>query len=488
MGIRPSDLFWAEGQSNCWRSPEEIDELVALITAAPEKAPTPKSQPVPGTIMEKKSASKADATLEHEKNSTTAVPDKIKLVIADDHALFREGVKMALQTRRDIQIIGEAETGVQLLNLLKHAEPDVLLLDIEMPVMDGLTALKEIRKTNSTLKVVILSMHNTRSMVANLMEAGANSYLTKSADSESIYQAIRGVYEKEYYFNELTNLSMLEGLRAKPKAKTEKEAKPEFDGKDLMKKMVASNRRHIHRIPKKRKRQSMLFLAASLITAMAILAAFYVHDRKLNKAIMYESPGEVVVQKQQKESTSIPMAPATSYSESINNLLKLQDSDLSRKKTETKRSSSPPPARPERRIRREQPRQETASEPAAEESKTVEPVAKEEIKDSVLIEDKASLRYKLRNQLTVQANDYKKGVFGGVYDIELTVHNKSPYLVDQVIVELQYLLSGKKVHKSELIYFKNIQPESSLTMEAPKSARGVEIKYWISAFDSRQLD
>ena len=282
MGIRATDLFWIEGHSNCWRSPEEIDELASLVPVSPPPAPTVVPDNVPGTIMEKKAGNKVEDPLVNENTAAPAgsTPGLIKVVIADDHALFREGVKMALQARPDIQVIGEAETGAQLLNLLKHTQPDVLLLDIEMPVMDGLTALKQIRQTNSSLKVVILSMHNTRSMVATLMEAGANTYLTKSADSEAMYQAIRGVYENEFYFNELTNIAMLEELRVKPKA-AEKQVKADFDGKDLMKKMTASNRRHSHHHgPRKRKRQSMLFLAASLITAMAILVAFYVHDRK----------------------------------------------------------------------------------------------------------------------------------------------------------------------------------------------------------------
>ena len=69
----------------------------------------------------------------------------IRVAIADDHALFRAGVKTALSSRKDIQMIAEAENGMQLLNLLKHIKPDVILLDIQMPIMDGLTTLPEIK-------------------------------------------------------------------------------------------------------------------------------------------------------------------------------------------------------------------------------------------------------------------------------------------------------------------------------------------------------
>jgi DNA-binding NarL/FixJ family response regulator len=139
----------------------------------------------------------------------------IKVAIADDHALFRAGVKTALSVRKDIEMIAEADNGMQLLNLLKHVEPDVILLDIQMPLMDGITTLPEIRKLYPEIKVIILSMHNDHSMISKLMEVGANSYLTKNSDSETIYQAIKTCYEQEFFFNDLTNKALLSGLRTK---------------------------------------------------------------------------------------------------------------------------------------------------------------------------------------------------------------------------------------------------------------------------------
>lgn len=139
----------------------------------------------------------------------------IKVAIADDHALFRAGVKTSLTSKRDVELIAEADNGMQLLNLLKHIEPDVILLDIQMPIMDGIQTLPEIRKVRPEAKVIILSMHNDHSMISKLMEIGANSYLTKNSDSETIYQAIKTCYEQEFFFNELTNKALLTGLRTK---------------------------------------------------------------------------------------------------------------------------------------------------------------------------------------------------------------------------------------------------------------------------------
>lgn len=139
----------------------------------------------------------------------------IKVAIADDHALFRAGVKTALSVKKDVELIAEADNGMQLLNLLKHIEPDVILLDIQMPIMDGIQTLPEIRKIRPEAKVIILSMHNDHSMISKLMEIGANSYLTKNSDSETIYEAIKTCYENEFFFNELTNKALLAGLRTK---------------------------------------------------------------------------------------------------------------------------------------------------------------------------------------------------------------------------------------------------------------------------------
>src|SRR6186713_1760241 len=118
----------------------------------------------------------------------------IKVAIADDHTLFRSGVKASLTAHKDIHMVAEAENGMQLLNLLKHIQPDVILLDIQMPIMDGLTALPEIKKLYPNVKVIMLSFLNDHSVISKMMEIGANSYITKESGSEMIYDAIKAVY------------------------------------------------------------------------------------------------------------------------------------------------------------------------------------------------------------------------------------------------------------------------------------------------------
>ena len=139
--------------------------------------------------------------------------EPIKVIIADDHVLYRAGVKTALSSKKDIKIIAEADNGMHLLNLIKTIQADVILLDIQMPIMDGITALPEVKKLCPQTKIIMLTMLDDNSMITKLMELGANSYLTKNSDSEIIYEAIKTCFEQEYYFNSLTNKALLSNLK-----------------------------------------------------------------------------------------------------------------------------------------------------------------------------------------------------------------------------------------------------------------------------------
>jgi len=145
----------------------------------------------------------------------TSPTEPIKVLITDDHVLYRAGVKTALSAKKDVKVIAEADNGMHLLNMLKMIQPDVILLDIQMPVMDGIGALPEIKKNWPHIKVIMLTMMDDHSMITKLMELGANSYLSKTSDSEVIYEAIKTCYEQEYFFNALTNKALLNNLKAK---------------------------------------------------------------------------------------------------------------------------------------------------------------------------------------------------------------------------------------------------------------------------------
>jgi DNA-binding NarL/FixJ family response regulator len=142
-----------------------------------------------------------------------SMSELIRVIIADDHVLYRAGVKTALSAKKDVKIVAEADNGMHLLNMLKMIPADVILLDIQMPIMDGITVLPEIKKLYPSVKIIMLTMMDDHSMITKLMEIGANSYLTKTSDSEIIYEAIKTCYEQEYYFNSLTNKALLTNLK-----------------------------------------------------------------------------------------------------------------------------------------------------------------------------------------------------------------------------------------------------------------------------------
>jgi DNA-binding NarL/FixJ family response regulator len=102
---------------------------------------------------------------------------------------------------------------MHLLNLIRNIEADVILLDIQMPIMDGIATLPELKKIAPHTKVIMLTMVEDNSMITKLMELGANSYLSKTSDIEIIYEAIKTCYEQDYYFNSLTNKALLTNLK-----------------------------------------------------------------------------------------------------------------------------------------------------------------------------------------------------------------------------------------------------------------------------------
>lgn len=141
--------------------------------------------------------------------------DIINVMIVDDHVLYRAGVRNALSSKKNIKVIAEADNGAHLLNMLKGIQPDVILLDIQMPIMDGIATLPEIKRLYPKIRVIMLTLLDDQSVITKLMELGANSYLVKTSDAEVIYEAIKTCHEQEFYFNALTNKALLNNLRNK---------------------------------------------------------------------------------------------------------------------------------------------------------------------------------------------------------------------------------------------------------------------------------
>lgn len=136
---------------------------------------------------------------------------KIKVLLADDHKMVRNGIKSLLNQTNDIEVVAEADRGDEILDLVKESEPDVALLDISMPGMNGFDAAALLQKAYPALRILFLSMHEEPEYVIRGMKSGSSGYLLKSADKKELVSAIRKVYEGEKYFSrEVANL-MIEG-------------------------------------------------------------------------------------------------------------------------------------------------------------------------------------------------------------------------------------------------------------------------------------
>lgn len=133
----------------------------------------------------------------------------LKLVLADDHAIYRDGLKLLLKKVKDvtIEVAAEAGSGAELVELAEKVQPDMVITDIMMPGMDGIAAIRLLRKKHPQLFIIALSSFDETRMVLDTLEAGANAYLLKNTSKEEMLQAIKAVSEGgAYYCSEVSVL------------------------------------------------------------------------------------------------------------------------------------------------------------------------------------------------------------------------------------------------------------------------------------------
>ena len=193
----------------------------------------------------------------------------IKVIICDDHFFYRQGVKAWLETKEDIDIIGESEDGLKLIKQLKHIQPDVILLDINMPVMDGSAALAEIKKSYPHIKVVMLTMNDSKQMILEMLKLGADGYLTKNDDCEEIYNAIVTCKNQGQYMTKKNSDILLQSLRSTPRHE------------DIVSENIVIEKEQIQVKPKKFSIKNVL-LYSLITTLMTGLVIFILYQLKLN--------------------------------------------------------------------------------------------------------------------------------------------------------------------------------------------------------------
>ncbi len=134
-----------------------------------------------------------------------AKKEKIKVLLVDDHPVVREGVRSSLIVHPTIDVVGEASDGAEAIQKTKELSPDVILMDLSMPHMSGLEALKQLQKSMPTVKVIILTMHDSKEYIQQIVQSGARGYVLKDIYPADLVRAIESVHAGEAFFSPSVN-------------------------------------------------------------------------------------------------------------------------------------------------------------------------------------------------------------------------------------------------------------------------------------------
>lgn len=150
----------------------------------------------------------------------------VKILIVDDHLIVREGIRLILETQDEYEVIGEAENGQQALAFLTKETPDLILLDLNMPILDGLNFMKKLNSMGNTIPVIVLTTYNENDLLLEAIELGVASYLLKDTGREKLFATIDAAFRGEI-------LLQPEMLRLLLKAQSEKHSQKLFTEKEL---------------------------------------------------------------------------------------------------------------------------------------------------------------------------------------------------------------------------------------------------------------
>jgi DNA-binding NarL/FixJ family response regulator len=149
--------------------------------------------------------------------------DIIKVILADDHAVVRAGVKAVLGSAKDIQVVGEASNGKEAISLAERVDPDVIVMDLSMGEMDGITATQTMVEKRIRGKILILTMHAEDAYLVKVLEAGASGYLVKSAADRELVDAVRALAHGDMYMQPTAARALAQGIKRKGEHADERE-------------------------------------------------------------------------------------------------------------------------------------------------------------------------------------------------------------------------------------------------------------------------
>lgn len=148
---------------------------------------------------------------------------RIRVLIVDDHTLVRDGIKALLALATDMEVVGEAANGMEALEKVKELAPDVVLMDLAMPIMGGLEATRRIRKASAKTKVLALTQYDDSDYVVPVIEAGARGFVTKMSAFSELVKAIQAVYRGESYLSPSAATALVDEFQMKTRAEGDKD-------------------------------------------------------------------------------------------------------------------------------------------------------------------------------------------------------------------------------------------------------------------------
>ena len=137
--------------------------------------------------------------------------ERKKIVIAEDHTILREGLRMLLSSNPDFEVVGEAQDGLEAIRSVETCKPDLVLMDLSMPRMNGVGAIQEIKKQSPSTKILVLTVHKTEEYILTTLKAGADGYVLKDATHSELMLAIENVFSGRSYLSPGISEKVIEG-------------------------------------------------------------------------------------------------------------------------------------------------------------------------------------------------------------------------------------------------------------------------------------
>jgi DNA-binding NarL/FixJ family response regulator len=163
----------------------------------------------------------------------------IRVIIVDDHAILRDGIRTLLERQANIEVIGEASNGEEAISLVGELHPDIVLMDIAMPKLNGLDATRKITNRYSNVRVLILTQHDNREFITPILQAGASGYILKKSGGRELISAIREVYEQGAFLEPTITRQLLDSYAQSDKKDSDTEIHLTQREKEVLQLLIA---------------------------------------------------------------------------------------------------------------------------------------------------------------------------------------------------------------------------------------------------------